>query len=62
MGWVGGDGFDPGNILDRSCTCPSAFSVRSPDFTNFSPFVVCDLSEASCSGTFFSMFYCAADE
>ena len=31
--------FDPLNILGRSCICPYALSVRSPDFTNFSPFV-----------------------
>ena len=40
--------FDPLKILGRSCICPSALSVRSPDFTNFSPCVrlcVCDLSE-----------------
>ena len=39
LGWVGGDMIDPVNILGRSCICPSALSVRSPDFTNFSPFV-----------------------
>ena len=39
LGWVGGDTIDPVNILDGSCICPSALSVRSPDFTNFSPCV-----------------------
>ena len=39
LGWVGGDTIDPLNILNRSCICPFALSVRSPDFTNFSPFV-----------------------
>ena len=41
LGWVGGDTIDPLNILHRSCICPSALSVCSPDFTNFSPCVVC---------------------
>ena len=39
LGWVGGDTFDPDKNLGRSCICPFALSVRSPDFTNFSPFV-----------------------
>ena len=40
--------FDPLNILGQSCICPFALSVRSPDFTNFSPCVVCRLSYVLC--------------
>ena len=39
LGWVGGGTIDPVKSLGRSCICPSALSIRSPDFTNFSPFV-----------------------
>ena len=63
LGWVGGDMFNPVNILGPSCICPFALSVRSPDFTNFSLcvrlFIVC-LSITATSPHFYRT--CAADD